>query len=136
MSMFTDLFARFLDEFIDLHPTLATAIGDHRHDDRWPDASAAGRAARLDFIDGWLGELEALGDADLTRDEAIDRDLVVQELEAERFAELELREETWDPLQWVYLIGDGLFLLIARDYAPLPDRLASVAGRLEGLPVL
>ena len=134
--MFTDLFARFLDEFVDLHPTLATAIGDHRHDDRWPDMSAAGRAVRLDFVDRWLAELGALGEAELTRDEAIDRDLVVQELEAERFAELELREETWDPLQWVYLIGDGLFLLIARDYAPLADRLASVAGRLERLPAL
>ena len=34
-------------------------------------------------------------------------------------------------------VGDGLFLLFARDHAPLPERLAAIAGRLEaraGLP--
>ena len=47
--------------------------------------------------------------ADLSPDEAIDRDLLVGELEAARFADTELREEAWNPLDWVYLIGDGLF---------------------------
>ena len=31
-------------------------------------------------------------------------------------------------------IGDGLFLLFARDHAPLADRLAAIAGRLEAVP--
>ena len=73
---------------------------------------------------------------DLAADEAIDRDLLVGELEATRFAETELREDTWNPLDWVYLLGDGLFTLIAREFAPLADRLASTAGRLEGMPAV
>ena len=73
---------------------------------------------------------------DLIGDEAIDRDLVIGELEASRFAETELREDTWNPLAWVYLVGDGLFTLNAREFAPLADRLGSTAGRLEGLPAL
>ena len=67
-------------------------------------------------------------------DEGIDRDLLIGELEAARFAETELREDTWNPLDWVYLLGDGLFSLLAREFAPLETRLTSVAGRLEGLP--
>ncbi|MEI7743953.1 MAG: DUF885 domain-containing protein, partial [Chloroflexota bacterium] len=51
-------------------------------------------------------------------------------------AETVLREEAWDPLAWVYLIGGGLHPLLARDFAPLADRLASFAGRLEGVPRL
>ena len=47
-----------------------------------------------------------------------------------------LREETWSPLEWVYMLGDGLFPLIAREFAPLADRLASVASRLEGMPAM
>ena len=31
-------------------------------------------------------------------------------------------------------IGDGLFLLFARDFAPLPERLASMASRMEAAP--
>ncbi len=133
MPTFGDHFASFLDEFVALHPTAATAIGDHRYDDRWPDVTEAGRAARLDFVDRWLATLEGLEAGDLTAGDAIDRDLLVMELEAERFADTELRDETWDPLQWVYLLGDGIFPLIARDFAPLAERLTSVAGRLEGV---
>ncbi len=136
MPDFSERFASFLDEFVALNPTDATAIGDHRYDDRWPDVTEAGREARLAFIDRWLAEFGGLAGGDLTVDDAIDRDLVVMELEAERFAETELRDETWDPLQWVYLLGGGIFTLIARDFAPLSQRLASVAGRLEGMPAV
>ena len=73
---------------------------------------------------------------DLAPDEVIDRDLLVGELEAARFADTELREDAWNPLDWVYLIGDGLFTLSAREFAPLADRLASTAGRLERLPAV
>jgi len=31
-------------------------------------------------------------------------------------------------------VGDALYLLFARDFAPLPERLDSIASRLEGLP--
>ncbi len=136
MSDFARRFAAFFDEFVEFQPVAATAFGDHRYDHRWPDATEAGRGARLAFIDRWLSEFRGLPTGELTVGDAIDRDLLVLELEAERFAEIELREETWDPLQWVYLAGDGIFPLIARDFAPLAERLASVAGRLEGLTVL
>ena len=136
MPSFPERFAAFLDEYFILHPTVATSIGDHRYDDRWPDVTETGRAARLAFADRWIAELRALPAGDLSGDDAIDRDLVVMELEAERFAETELRDETWDAMTWVYLLGDGIFTLIARDFAPLAERLASVAGRLEGLPAV
>jgi uncharacterized protein (DUF885 family) len=134
MSDFQREFQTFFDEFVVMQPTWATSLGDHRNDDRWPDASEAGRDARLAFIDRWLTTFGAM--TDLSADDAIDRDLVVMELEAHRFAEVELREETWNPLEWVYLLGDGLFTLVAREFAPLADRLASVAGRLEGMPAV
>ena len=136
MPSFPERFAAFLDEYFVLHPTVATSIGDHRYDDRWPDVTEAGRAARLAFVDRWTADLRVLPEGELSGDDAIDRDLVVMELEAERFAETELRDETWDAMTWVYLLGDGIFTLIARDFAPLAERLASVAGRLEGLPAV
>jgi uncharacterized protein (DUF885 family) len=123
---------QFLTEFFRINPTWATGIGAHEHDDRWPDLSETGRAERLAFIDRWLGVFGAMGD--LEGDDAIDRDLLIGELEAARFSETELREETWNPLDWIYLLGGGLFSLLAREFAPLDVRLASVAGRLERLP--
>jgi uncharacterized protein (DUF885 family) len=131
MSAFTDTFSAFLDAFVEMEPIAATAIGDHRYDGRWPDVSSAGRDARLAFIDRWHGTFTGLDPATSTPDDAIDRDLVLGELEAMRFGETELREETWDPLVWVYLLGEGIFPLLAREFAPLADRLTSVAARLE-----
>jgi len=126
----------FLAEYFALLPVHATAAGNHEHDDRWPDLSVAGRDERVAFFDRWETTLQALDDGALTDDERIDRDLLLGELDAARFEETELRTEAWDPLEWVYLMGGGIFPLLARDFAPLADRLASAAGRLEGLPAV
>ncbi len=131
VSTFSDTFAAFLDAFVALEPVAATTIGDHRHDGRWPDLTEEGRRGRLAFIDRWTATFTAIDPAELDPDEAIDRDLVVQELESEHFDETELREDAWNPLAWVYLLGDGIFPLLARDFAPLADRLTSAAARLE-----
>ncbi len=136
MSDFQRRFTTFFDEFIELQPTAATAVGDHRHDDRWPDGSETGRQGRLAFAERWLAEFGALDAAGLSADDAIDRDLVTMDLEAQIFADSDLREDAWNPLEWVYLLGDGIFPLIAREFAPLAVRLKSVAGRLEGMPAL
>ena len=134
-----DLAARidaFLAEFFRLHPLHATAAGMHDHDGRWPDLTEAGRAERLALYDRWLHELGAMPNDRLTSDERIDRDLLRGELEEARWSETELRENRWSPLDWVYLLGEGLFPLISREFAPLAVRLESVAQRLEGLPAV
>jgi hypothetical protein len=133
---FDAVVANFLEELFALQPDVATAVGDHRHDGRWPDMSEAGHTARVAFVDRWDTRLAGLDAGLLTADERIDLDLVRGELAAFRFAETELREETWSPLTWVYLIGGGLHQLLARDFASLAVRLSSVADRLEGIPRL
>jgi uncharacterized protein (DUF885 family) len=133
----TSAFARrgdaFLAEFFRLHPLHATVAGMHAHDAEWPDLTGVGRTERLAFAGRWLAELAGFADEDLTRDERVDRDFLLSELDGIRFAETELRQEAWDPLEWIYLLGGGIFPLLAREFAPLADRLASAAGRLEGI---
>ncbi len=132
-SAFAGRIDAFLAEFFRLHPLHATAAGMHAHDAEWPDLTEAGRRERLAFAERWQAELAGFADDDLTRDERVDRDLLLSELDGIRFAETDLRQEAWDPLEWVYLLGGGIFPLIAREFAPLADRLASAAGRLEGI---
>ena len=134
MSQLQPRIDAFLAEFFQLNPTWATNVGEHSYDDHWPDLTEAGHRERLAFIERWLGEFRGLGA--LAGDEAIDRDLLIGELEAAQFSEAELREERWNPLDWVYMLGDGLFSLLAREFAPVSVRLTSVAARLEGLPAV
>jgi uncharacterized protein (DUF885 family) len=134
LTTFAELVAAHLDEAFELDPLSATAAGVHDHDDRWPDFSDAGRTRRLTWIDGWDTRLRGLDPATLTADEAIDRDRLLAVLAAQRHALGDLREDAWDPMAWIFLLGDGLFGLVAREFAPGPVRLASLAGRLEGIP--
>ena len=128
------LMDELLNDFFSLQPVSATEIGSHRHDHEWPDLTDAGRQAWRDWLaqaEARLGTLEA---GALTRNEAIDRRIVLDNLAAMRFWTEELREHEWNPLSYVYLFGNGLFHLLAREFAPLPVRLASVTARLQGLP--
>ena len=135
----TELAARvdaFLAEYFALQPVAATLAGSHDFDGLWPDVSAAGRAEWLAYVERWRTELAGFGDDVLDADEGVDRDLLLGVLDAERFGETELREDAWSPMAWVYLIGEGFFTLVAREFAPLAERLASVASRAEGLPAV
>ena len=134
MTAFDELTAPFLDDLFAADPVTATQIGDHRFDGRWPDTSARGRLDRLALYERWSDRFAALDDTALTRDERIDRDLVLDELARYRFLEAELREDAWDALGWVYLIGTGLHSLLSREFAPLAVRLEAFASRLEGVP--
>ena len=61
MPAFDVVVAAFLEELFALQPDVATAVGDHRHDDRWPDMSEAGHAARVAFATAgrrpWQGSM-------------------------------------------------------------------------------
>ena len=136
MSQFAGRVDAFLDEFFRLYPVSATATGMHEVDGEWPDLSESGRAARLAFAGRWETELGAMPDGTLSADERIDRDLLLSELAEMLFDETDLREGAWDALGYVYLLGGGIFPLLARDFAPLETRLASLAARLEGVPAV
>jgi uncharacterized protein (DUF885 family) len=136
VSSFAAQVETFFAEYFELDPLSATAAGMHLHDARWPDLTEAGRLARVAFAERWQASFEAIAKADLDRDEDVDRRLLLQVLDEIHFNDTELLQLAWDPLEWVYVLGGGIFPLIAREFAPLAARLASVAGRLEGLPAV
>ncbi len=133
---FPALVDELLAEYLRLSPVHATELGNHEHDGRWPDLTDAGREERLAFTRAALGRLDDLDAAALSRDEAIDLRILRMQLEADAWADTELREGAWNPMAYVYLAGGGLFALLSREFAPLPQRLASAAQRMRGLPAL
>jgi uncharacterized protein (DUF885 family) len=136
VSTFSDLVPPFFADLFRANPVLATTLGNHEHDDEWPDLSPAGTVARVTLLDRWTQAFAALPEAELGPDESVDREIVIGELAALRFSETVLCDESWDPLATVYLLGSGLHALLSREFAPLGVRLASAAGRIEGIPRL
>src|SRR4051812_9829525 len=123
-----------LDDLFRVQPIWATQIGYHAYDDRWPDATDAGRSARLEVYARHRDRLSELADEELSEDEQIDRALVVEALDAFEFDDNVLREDTWDALGVVRMCGGGLFGLLAREFAPWEHRGAAFVERLRSLP--
>ena len=115
------------------NPILATGLGLHEHDHELGDPS---RAALLDEIAAdraHLGAVEALDPAALSPSARFERDLEIHNLRLTGYEAAEVR--IWERRSFALdTVGTGLFLLFARDHAPLDERLAAIAGRLEGIP--
>jgi uncharacterized protein (DUF885 family) len=123
-----------LADYFRLQPSQATELGHHGYDHHWPDLTDAGRAAWSDWLREAEVRVEAVKPKSLSRDDAIDRRILLENLAAMRFFADELREAEWNPMTYVYLFGGALFTMLAREYAPLADRLGAVASRLRGMP--
>ena len=129
---FTTLARQVLDEMLERHPESATALGDHRFDDRLSDRSQAALDDEARWAGRRLDDLRALVLDALPPAERVDAEIVTTALERRRFELEELREHEWDPL--LANPGTAVYVLLARDFAPLGDRLRSVAGRLAAVP--
>src|SRR5580692_1598553 len=121
-----------VDGMLERQPELATLLGDHAQDGRL----AIGTAEYHDELARWCGDrLADLQRMDLDRLSAeyrVDARILANQLELCRFVTAELREHEWNPM--LANPGRALYLLLARDFAPLPDRLRSVAERLAAVP--
>jgi len=84
------------------------------------------------FLRRVLGRLEEFHNGELNSENAVDRDMLIHYLKGQLWSTSELKEWQWNPL--VYNPGPAIFAIVARDYAPLPQRLEAVALRLESLP--
>lgn len=122
---------RYLDRFTASSPVSATLIGDHRYDDRLDQVGAEARASKRQFLREFLHRLEAIDPKELSVANQIDYALLDHCLRAALWRQDVLQEWAWNPLVYTGLAGDAVYGLTARDFAPLEDRLACVAARLE-----
>ncbi len=130
-EQFEAIAKRYLREFPELSPVSATALGDHRFDDRLDDVSAEGWEAQAAFADTYLSALEPIDASRLSRSNQVDLLLLRHALEYQRWSIRTLAQWRWNPLIYTSIAGDSLYALLARDFAPLPERLGNVAARLD-----
>jgi uncharacterized protein (DUF885 family) len=127
---------RYLEELLPLTPLTATALGDHRYDAMLDDVSAQGQQQRVELARQLLSQLQRLDPLQMTRANQVDARLLKNQLEYEVWQVDQLQEWQWNPLLYTELTGNSVYLLMARDFAPLPLRLHNVGARLSQLPRL
>lgn len=105
-------------------------LGNHDHDDRLSDPSRAAADRRRTELDRLRDQLDGLTGLDTAA--SVDREILATEVRRELLTLGELDELSWDALK--HNPGQALYSVIAQDFAPLPDRLRSAAGRLRAIP--
>jgi uncharacterized protein (DUF885 family) len=112
------------------NPVLGTSLGLHQDDDLLGDGSREAILAELAEERDHLAEVEALDPGQLSAEARFERDLELHNVRRAIFDTDVLR--IWERRSFALdHVGDSLFLLFARDHAPLTERLDAIAGRLE-----
>jgi uncharacterized protein (DUF885 family) len=135
-ARFAALAARYIDQLARLSPVGATSLGDHRFDSEIDDLSAAGRARRRASAQALLEAAQAIPADQLARDNQVDLALLLNQLRYELWTDEVLQPWAWDPLAYNSVAGGALYGLMAREFAPRPQRLRSAIARMEKLPRL
>jgi uncharacterized protein (DUF885 family) len=130
---FWDLVEADFRHTIENHPVLATYLGIHDDDGRLDDATRDAVVQDIADAKKFEREVEAIDPAGLSESVRLERELALHNVRLELFnAEVhrvwERRSTAMDG------VGDALFGIFARDYAPLAERLESLTSRMEAIP--
>ena len=135
-AAFSAISQDWLNGMLALSPISATSIGDHRYDGDIDDLSADGRARGLAFSRNLLSRLDAINASALSRQNQVDALILRNQLRSDIWSAETLQSWAWDPQMYSGLAGSAIYGLMAREFAPLPDRLKSATQRMEKLPQL
>lgn len=135
-ARFAELSSRWLEAAFKHSPVFATAIGEHRYDAELDDLGAEARRAGLEFNRSILAELDAIDPAALSRENQVDAKILRNQIEFGIWGEEVSQDWAWDPQAYAQLAGGAIYSLMAREFAPIEQRLASAAARMEKLPRL
>ena len=133
MAQFAERYYKKSDE---MYPSIATAMGIHDYDGELETLSKEQIEERLEIHREFAKELKKFSFDELNKEEKIMYHIVNSNLKA-TFRDCERRNiyET-DPALYADLANNSVFILLIRNFAPLEERLKSVASRLHKIPAL
>ena len=131
---FTEIGRSYIDRLVAMDPVTGTQLGDHRHDGELPAIDAAASAARVASDRDLLAQLARIDRNSLEPDNQVDYALLRNALEDDVWDIETLQTRAWNPQYYNSAASDSLYLLVARDFAPWPQRFASIVSRMEKLP--
>ena len=125
----------YVDGLLMSHPEYATELGEHRFDAELTDYSPETRGRLLARAKQFREKLKEFSDiSKLTGANQVDVRILTENIENEIFELEELKEADWNPLVYNQSLANGLYLLVARDFAPAEQRIPNLRKRMEGIP--
>jgi uncharacterized protein (DUF885 family) len=135
VKAFTSLSEEFVEVHMRHHPVEATRVGLHDYDGRLPDDSPEGIRERS----AWMRDFEQRLVAsvpwhELPVEQRVDYALLRSRLSSLRADIDEIRTPTRDPVRFAETALNGVYLLLARPFAPIEERKELLLERLMAIP--
>ncbi|HEU5395944.1 MAG TPA: DUF885 domain-containing protein [Verrucomicrobiae bacterium] len=128
-------FRHYLDEEFEQQPLQATALGDHRFDQRLDDISATARGRWLALTKTTLRQLpRAVKYRDLSRDGQIDYDIFRHNLETDIWETKNFHPFEDDPRTYGAYLDDSVYLLLTQSTLPAETNIANCIARMAQFP--
>ena len=131
---FQNLADEYISDLTNFSPVFATMVGDHSADGELDNVDSDARNENLSLYREYKAALAALDRNELSRANQVDYELLFHEIESSIWSIETLQEWAWNPLYYVDRSGSAIYALMARDFAPIEQRLLAAASRLEQLP--
>src|SRR5580765_8100833 len=138
-SNFAALADRYFDEYyFKFNPSNATAAGFHQYDDQLEDYSRASIDKQIALLKKFKGEFSGRSlpakptDAELA--EWTDLTLILDDINGRLLSLENIRAWEKNPDQYSGGITNSIFIIMARTFAPLEQRLKSVVAREKQVP--
>lgn len=117
-----------------MNPIAASWLGEHAYDTLLPDVGAEAQEREIAFLREMRDAFSALPERELTLDERLDRCVVLQ-LTSHQLFHLEDLHRWKLGSDLARSLGDAIFVLFTRDFAPLAVRIESIIARLKAAPI-
>jgi uncharacterized protein (DUF885 family) len=128
-------FREQLDASFQQRPTSATALGDHRYDDKLDDVTPAARERWKQLTRDTLAALPKRVDRTrLSRDGQIDYDILEQNLRADLWSQENFDPYATDPRTYSGLLSGSVFSLLTQSTLPLETNIANAIARIRQVP--
>ena len=134
---FAALAKQFVNESERRDPLTADALGIHAYDDSLDDYSASGAARRVAWLRRWHGWIvQTMHAGSLSPDDVADAHELLDSIDLELFEDATTKPMHTDPTVYTGIIGNAVYTLTGRHYAPPDIRLGHVAKRLALIPAV
>ena len=129
---FNTLSMQFLGALWKIDPEAAIGVGKYDGAAKLTIPSEATRAQRLAFDNEWIDKLGKVDARQLSDKQRTDLALLLNKVNAERWAQTTLREYQWNAAS--YNIAEPIDLVLNTEYAAKPQRLRTLLKRIADAP--
>jgi len=134
-AAFSLLAKTFVNQSEQRDPLVADSLGIHAYDDSLDDYSARGIARRMAWLRSWHARVvTAMRAPQQTIDDLADAHELLDSIDLELFENATVKPRSTDPTFYTGVIGNAVYALTGRRYAPPDERFAHVAKRLALVP--